>query len=448
MEPITFVSSPALFSSNGLVIIGSIIVIISYLFNLVAKRYSIPSVLLLILLGLGLKGMVSFTGLETPELTPILEVLGIIGLIMIVLEASLDLRLEGEKRKLISRAFFTALVNLLLSSVLIALVMMVYIKVDLTTGLLYAVPLSIMSSAIIIPSVSAMDEHKKEFMVYESTFSDILGIMLFYFLISSMETEGFGEMSLAVLLNLTLTVMVSLVASYFLIFLFQKIRTELKLFLLIAVLILLYSLSKIFHLSSLLIILVFGLILSNRNIFFPGKMKKYLKEDQMASIFDNFKMITLESSFVVRTFFFVIFGFTIVLASLLDLKVWLVSLLILGILYGLRWAWFRLVIQKDIHPLVWMAPRGLITILLFFSIPESLWVAEFNQGILLLVILASSILMAISLIKYRKSIPEGPELAGGDQDTEAVSGASQNQAIDSANKSGTNEESQPDADLP
>jgi NhaP-type Na+/H+ or K+/H+ antiporter len=410
-------SSPALFSSNGLVIIGSVIIIISYLFNLVAKRYSIPSVLLLILLGLGLKGLVSVTGLETPELNPILEVLGIIGLIMIVLEASLDLKLEGEKRKLISRAFFTSLVNLVLSSVLIALVMMMYIKVDLTTGLLYAVPLSIMSSAIIIPSVSALDEHKKEFMVYESTFSDILGIMLFYFLISSLKMEGFGEMSLAVLLNLSITVLVSLVASYFLIFLFQKIRTELKLFLLIAVLILLYALSKVFHLSSLLIILVFGLILSNRNIFFPGKMKKFLNEKQMVTIFDNFKMITLESSFVVRTFFFVIFGFTIVLASLLDLRVWLVSLLILGILYGIRWAWFRLVIRKETYPLVWMAPRGLITILLFFSIPESLWVPEFNTGILLLVILASSIMMAVSLIKYRKSIPKEPELAAGEQDS-------------------------------
>ena len=44
-------------TSNGLVIAGSLIIIISYLFNLVAKRYSIPSVLLLIFLGLGLKGL-------------------------------------------------------------------------------------------------------------------------------------------------------------------------------------------------------------------------------------------------------------------------------------------------------------------------------------------------------------------------------------------------------
>ena len=49
------------FTSNGLVIIGSLIVIISYLFNLLARRYSIPSVLLLIFLGMALHGIVSLT---------------------------------------------------------------------------------------------------------------------------------------------------------------------------------------------------------------------------------------------------------------------------------------------------------------------------------------------------------------------------------------------------
>jgi cell volume regulation protein A len=420
MEHMILSGTHGLFSSNGMVIIGSLIVIISYLFNLVARRYSIPSVLLLILLGIALHGLVSTTGIVTPDLTPILEVLGIIGLIMIVLEASLDLELTGEKRKLISRAFFTALVNLMLSALLVGGVMMVYLEVDLTTGLLYAVPLSIMSSAIIIPSVSSLEEEKREFMIYESTFSDILGIMLFYFLISSQESQGFGQMSLSVLLNLTLTVLVSLAASYFLIFLFQKIRTELKLFLLIAVLILLYSLSKMLHLSSLLIILVFGMILSNRHIFFPGKLRKMIDEKHMSAIFDNFKMITLETSFVVRTFFFVIFGFTILLSSLLDLKVWLVSLVILGILFGIRYGYFRLIIRKNIFPNVWLAPRGLITILLFYSIPAELKQEEFNTGILLLVILASSIAMAVALIRSRRLHEEEVDLeviAGPDEDS-------------------------------
>ena len=126
---------------------------------------------------------------------------------------------------------------------------------------------------------------------------------------------------------------------------------------------------------------------------------------------------------MVRTFFFVIFGFTIVLSSLLDLKVWMVSLLIIGILYGIRYAYFRLIIRRSISPEVWMAPRGLITILLFYSIPAELIQPGFNPGILLLVILVSSILMAISLIRYRSSAeqessdhPPVSQVAGKDQE--------------------------------
>lgn len=428
MEQLIFLSSATPFSTNLLVIAGSLIIIISYLFNLVAKRYSVPSVILLIILGVVLHGLVVSMGIDSPDVTPILEVLGTVGLIMIVLEASLDLELSGEKRGLISRAFFTALVSLIICSLAVGGVMMLYLNVGLTTGLLYAVPLSIMSSAIIIPSVGSLEKERQEFMIYESTFSDILGIMLFYFLISSLEADSVGEMSLDAILNLSLTVLVSVAASYFLIFLFQKIRTELKLFLLIAVLILLYSISKIFHLSSLLIILVFGMILSNRQLFFPGKMRKYLDEDHLKGIFVNFKMITLESSFVVRTFFFVIFGFTIVLATLLNLNVWLVSLSIIGIIYGSRYLYFRIFFKKDIFPDIWLAPRGLITILLFYSIPTELWVEAFNPGVLLLVILISSLAMAFALIRHRRSavlasevdLPdENPELIiTGDEDIE------------------------------
>ncbi len=99
MEQLIFLSSGSPFSTNIMVIVGSLIIIISYLFNLVAKRYSIPSVLLLIVLGIALHGLVAGTGIEPPDLTPILEVLGTVGLIMIVLEASLDLELTGGEKK-------------------------------------------------------------------------------------------------------------------------------------------------------------------------------------------------------------------------------------------------------------------------------------------------------------------------------------------------------------
>jgi len=239
-------------------------------------------------------------------------------------------------------------------------------------------------------------------MIYESTFSDILGIMVFYFIIAGSETESGGELGFHIVLNLSETILMSFAISYLLIFVFQKIKSELKLFLLIAVLILLYSVAKLLHLSSLLLILVFGMVLQNRNIFFPGKLRKFLDEKTLGSISNNFKIITLESAFVVRTFFFVIFGLSITLSSLASFKIFLISSLILVVIYFSRYLVFRLLKIKSILPELFLAPRGLITILLFYAIPHEMELPGFDPGILLFIIIASSLAMTISLVKFKK----------------------------------------------
>ena len=76
-----------IFSSYNLIIEASVILILSFLFNTVAKRTNIPSVLLLILLGVVLQFVLKTFTAEDFNFLPALEVLGIIGLIMIVLEA-------------------------------------------------------------------------------------------------------------------------------------------------------------------------------------------------------------------------------------------------------------------------------------------------------------------------------------------------------------------------
>jgi NhaP-type Na+/H+ and K+/H+ antiporter len=76
---------------NIIIIIASSVLIVSYLFSLVAKWTSIPSVLLLILLGMGTSGFLANYGITGDELMPLCRILGIIGLIMIVLEAAMDL---------------------------------------------------------------------------------------------------------------------------------------------------------------------------------------------------------------------------------------------------------------------------------------------------------------------------------------------------------------------
>ncbi len=393
-----------IFNSYNLIIEASVILILSFLFNGISKRTNIPSVLLLILLGFILQFVLKTFTSEEVDFFPALEVLGIIGLIMIVLEAALELELKKEKLVPILKSMAIALTGLIGSAWVAALILHQFIPdMSMQASWLYATPLSILSSAIIIPSVSALAEKKKEFHIYESTFSDIMGIMMFYFLVSGLnpaEDSGAGGFAL----NILLTIVISLIASYAIILIFQQIKSQAKLFLLIAVLLLLYALGKQLHLSSLLIILIFGLVIANMKLFFGGKLSHFLEYEKAHRIYHELHIVTLETAFVVRTFFFVIFGLTIAIASLFNVQVAMVSVLIILSIYAIRFVILRTFIGSDILPQLFIAPRGLITILLFYAIPAEAQVATFEPGILLFVIIGTSLIMTWAMIKDKKKM--------------------------------------------
>ncbi len=317
---------------------------------------------------------------------------------MIVLEAALDLKLTRDKLPLIGKSLAIALLALVSTSLAIAYLLNYFVIPDFLTSLVYAVPLSVMSSAIIIPSVASLSEHKREFLIYESTFSDILGIMYFYFLIGNLEAQRVGTVVTDVFSNITITVVLSLILGYLLVWFFQQLSAQVKLFLLIAVLVLLYSAGKLFHLSSLVIILIFGLMLNNYLLFFRGRYRQLIKEEVIDKTIEEFHLVTIESAFVVRTFFFVVFGMTLDLTTLLDQDALLISLAIVVAMYVIRYICLKVVLLRRIIPELWVAPRGLITILLFFAIPVEMATDQFNSGILLTTVLVTSIIMTIVLI--------------------------------------------------
>lgn len=390
-------------TSYNLIIGASAIIIISFWFNGIAKKTNIPSVLMLIVLGIALQfGLKYLIGGEIDfeqNLRGTLEIIGTVGLIMIVLEAALELELKREKLVPILKSMAIALIGLIGSAWVAALILYQFIP-DMTmqSAWLYATPLAILSSAIIIPSVSGLKDDKKEFHIYESTFSDIMGIMMFYFLTGELDPENTsGAIGFAG--NIVLTIIIAIVASYALILIFQRIKSQAKQFLLIAVLLLLYAIGKKMHLSSLIIILVFGLVIANVKLFFPGKTAIFLEKEKMKQVYHELHIITLETAFVVRTFFFVIFGITIVLASLLSVNVAVVSVLIIASIYAIRFLLLRLFLGADILPQIFIAPRGLITILLFYAIPVEAEIEGFESGILLFVIIATSLIMTWAMIK-------------------------------------------------
>ena len=398
-------------SPYSLLIAASIVLIFSFFFGEISKRTNVPSVLLLIILGVAINLGLQAIGETEIEFFPILEILGIVGLIMIVLEAALELKLDREKIIPITIALAIALIGLLLSTWVTAIILKYFIpELSDLQSWIYATPLSILSSAIIIPSVIHLRADKKEFHIYESTFSDILGIMMFYFLLSKVpaasselaaDHAGGGSL-LNFGLTTLLTVVLSLVFSYIIVFVFQRIKSSAKLFLLISVLLLLYSIGKLLHLSPLFIILVFGLVIANTELFFSGPLKKWLDKSKAKEVYHGLHLVTLETAFVVRTFFFVIFGITIVFATLLDWKVIGVSALCLAVIYVIRFVLLRIIIGRDIMPQLFVAPRGLITVLLYYAIPPEIQSESFSEGILLFIIIGTSLMMTWAMVRNKK----------------------------------------------
>ena len=407
--------------TNSYILIFGSIIIVSYFFNSVAKKSGIPAVLMLIGLGLSINFFVPFS----ESLTDALKLLGTVGLILIVLEAALDLRLLKEKVGVIISSLLSSIFGLVVTGVIAAVFILMVIPefsqetVNGTTSelpfskamahaLMLTIPLSILSSAIILPSIEDLDEKKKEFMIYESTFSDIIGIVAFYAVLAYVGSDDPDGVIPGTFLKLFEIIVFSFIISYVLIYIFQLLKGHAKLFLLISVLLVLYSAGKMAHYSALLIILIFGLILNNYDLFFKGFLKRLVEKEKVEKILSDFRLVTVESAFVVRTFFFVLFGWSIVLSKLVDFKVVGIGIVLIFIIYVVRFIGL-LIFNKTtklevVTPEVFVAPRGLITILLFYKIPDNIKGDNpLLDGILLFVILFSCLIMSWSLISNKTS---------------------------------------------
>lgn len=387
-------------NTEELLIIVCSLVVLSYLFSILSRYIRIPSVLLLLFAGLGFRVLTDAFGMDFTFPEKLVEGLGVVGLIMIVLEAGLDLKLGKEKLPLIRQSFFAALIIFLVTAGGITAILYYWLNEPLSKCIVYAIPLSIMSSSIVIPSIHALTASKKEFLVYEASFSDILGIMVFNYFIAdevlSLKSLGwFGG-------NLLLSIILSAVLSYFLLWILAKTKLNIRYFLIFSLLILIYAGGKIMHLPSLIIILVFGLVINNWEKIPVKKLLTYFPPSLVEPLRHLLHSLTAESSFLVRTFFFLLFGYSIQLTFLKEAEVLLAGSLIVIALLVVRYLYLRFFLRTNIFPEVFFVPRGLITIVLFYKIPPALQLSNFNEGILFFIILSTSIILAMGMIFYKK----------------------------------------------
>ncbi len=390
--------------TNFILIFLSLVVVFSYIFDLVAKRTKIPSVLLLFGTGLGLQYALKYFGVESLNLSQVLPVVGTVGLVLIVLEGALELRFEGDKIKLIRKTLGSAFFILVITSLLITWLFRYVTHLPFQTCLVNAIPLGIISSAIAIPSVADLGKDKREFVIYDSSFSDILGIMFFNFAIQN-ETYGLNSY-LSLGKDTLITIVIAVVISVAFLFLMKRITHHIKFFLILALLILVYAIGKFYHLSALIVVLFLGLFLNNAEIIPISKFKQLFLYEKLRNDLNQFLLLTAETAFIIRTFFFLMFGYTMNIYSLVNLNVLFNGLIVLIIIYGVRALYLKYVARTELLPELYVSPRGLISILLFFSIPSELRLNDSADGLLLFIILTTSLIMTYGLVRTKKAQQE------------------------------------------
>lgn len=385
--------------TSAIIITFCFLLLIAYVFDISSSKTKIPSVILLLLLGWAVKQLSVFVDISLPDFSPFLPILGTIGLILIVLEGSLELELNKTKFGIIKKSFLGAFFPMLALAFLLAFLFSYFGGYDFKASLTNAIPFCVISSAIAIPSVKNLSAYNKEFVIYESSLSDIVGVVLFNFIAFNeiINWSSFGNFFLQLLIILIVSFLCTIALSYLL----NKIEHHVKFVPIILLIILIYAVSKVYHLPGLVFILLFGLFIGNLDELKQFKWIEKFKPEELNKEVHKFKELVAEFAFLVRALFFLVFGFLMETSEILSTEtlLWAISISIL--IYLFRAIQLKLS-NLPLKPLLFIAPRGLITILLFLSILPSNSIGLVNKSLIIQVIIITALVMMFGLMTNKK----------------------------------------------
>lgn len=152
----------------------------------------------------------------------------------------------------------------------------------------------------------------------------------------------------------------------------------------------LYALGKALHLSPLILVLGCGLLLNNPHLLEWNARLKALHTPGYDKTLSEFKGIVAELTFATKSIFFLMLGYWTNLEHMTDWRAWAIAAAIVAGIYASRLVILKLLWIPDARRLVWLAPRGLITVLLFLVASEREALGGFPFGAVMLVVLATA----------------------------------------------------------
>ena len=340
-----------------------VLVFAGHLFSALFKRTNIPDVLPLIFIGIILGIYIE------PEdaFGEIGHVFLEIALALLLFEGGAHLTLSSIKKS-IGRSMSIALVTFF-GTVIITTIVLQAFMFSLLPSIFAGILLGSISPAVVIPTVSILDisEQTKTSLIIESAITDVLSIVLALIVINlDFSLPDFKDMSFINLANTVLyTALISaaigaagaLVWSFILERMRQFPNT---IFTSLAFILILHSISNIFHYNGPLTVLIFGLVLANADSM-PMRFLKDYGKIHLTEFSNIEKSFFAEIMFLVKVFFFIYLGIAIEFSEIqfIALALILTFLIYVARAFITRFTLSRTTSFNEAKLISFMIPKGL-----------------------------------------------------------------------------------------
>jgi cell volume regulation protein A len=380
-------------------LVGGLLVL-AFLANRVFRVTRIPDVVLLMALGALLGPGLGLLHADT--LSRATSLLGTLAIILVLFEGGLELNLRDTLRHF-PGSFLLACVCYVFTVALVALLMVKGLHLSLVNGLLVGAALGCTSSTVVLPVLQQMEaeEPVKVTLMLEASWGDVLAVLMVGLLLGLQNQRGTMAQGLALrfLVQVGVALLFAVVAgilwSRLLHVLSEQRFWQVLTFSMVLVL---YAGMEGLGANGLIAVLAFGLTISN----FPGVDPVLGLTGPLTALAESQQsLLTFHSelAFLVRTFFFVLIGAVAQLGifrqhplliagtlGTLFLARWLA-------IHSSRWAW-KGISAPGREAILWMLPRGLITVVLAIQVTEARSSElAFLPGLAFAVILATNLLL-------------------------------------------------------
>jgi hypothetical protein len=125
--------------------------------------------------------------------------------------------------------------------------------------------------------------------------------------------------------------------------------------------------------------MAFGIVLANNNLVENTRINKFVNFSIFRNDLKSFKRVMNEFTFVVRSFFFIMFGYYSSIDGLFDLGNVITACLIIAGIYFLRIIFLKLFLRIPAFPYLFFSHADYVTILLFLKIPAASRITHINE---------------------------------------------------------------------